>query len=614
MDGVAEVVGREMAVVQQALPTLTRGHAPAREVLVALRRERQAVRASAQRLTATERLAFARCFVAAALSSYWRAIQRGDAPFLPVADLPADASLPVLTLEQQSAAFAIGALVARLDPVEAGYQIGEVYTASLPADLRARHGIYYTPPPLTRRLLNLAEGAGTDWATCRVLDPACGGGAFLTPVALAMAGALAGREPAAVFEHICARLQGLEIDPVSAWLSQVLLEAALLPLCRAVGRRLPALVTVCDSLTQEPDGAGFDLVIGNPPYGRVTLAPEVRARYRRSLYGHANLYGVFTDLAVRWTRPGGVIAYVTPTSFLGGEYFKALRRLLAAEAPPAAIDLITARKGVFADVLQETLLATYRRAGRPIAAPVHVVTAGEQEASASPAGSFVLPENGAGPWLLPRAPEQVALIARLRLMPHRLRDYGYTVSTGPLVWNRHKPQLRAERGRGAFPLIWAEAITTDGCFAFRSGKKNHQPYFQPRPGDDWLITTIPCVLVQRTTAKEQRRRLIAAELPGEFIRKHGAVVVENHLNMVRPRDTHTTFAPAVLAALLNSAIVDEAFRCISGSVAVSAFELEALPLPAPADLARLETLVRDAASREALSCAIREMYLGEEAS
>ena len=36
-----------------------------------------------------------------------------------------------------------------------------------------------------------------------------------------------------------------------------------------------------------------------------------------------------------------------------------------------------------------------------------------------------------------------------------------------------------------------------------------------------------------------------------------------------------------IAALLVSAVLDEAFRCISGSVAVSAAELEALPLPAP---------------------------------
>jgi adenine-specific DNA-methyltransferase len=70
------------------------------------------------------------------------------------------------------------------------------------------------------------------------------------------------------------------------------------------------------------------------------------------------MYGLFTDMALRHTKPGGVIAYVTPTSFLAGEYFKNLRALLGRDAPPATIDFISARKGVFDDVLQETLLAT----------------------------------------------------------------------------------------------------------------------------------------------------------------------------------------------------------------------------------------------------------------
>ena len=120
-----------------------------------------------------------------------------------------------------------------------------------------------------------------------------------------------------------------------------------------------------DADTREEDLGRFDLVIGNPPYGRVTPDPMRRAFFQRSVYGHANLYGVFTDIALRWTKPGGVIAYLTPTSALGGQYFVALRKLLAKEAPPVAIDFVHARKGVFEDVLQETLLALYQRGARP---------------------------------------------------------------------------------------------------------------------------------------------------------------------------------------------------------------------------------------------------------
>jgi adenine-specific DNA-methyltransferase len=89
------------------------------------------------------------------------------------------------------------------------------------------------------------------------------------------------------------------------------------------------------------------------------------------------------------------------------------------------------------------------------------------------------------------------------------------------------------------------------------------------------------------------------------------VVIENHLNMVRPTVVRPALSPTALAALLNSTIVDEAFRCINGSVAVSAFELAALPLPAPAELASIETLLRDGAPRAAIDRAIERIYLDE---
>jgi adenine-specific DNA-methyltransferase len=87
------------------------------------------------------------------------------------------------------------------------------------------------------------------------------------------------------------------------------------------------------------------------------------------------------------------------------------------------------------------------------------------------------------------------------------------------------------------------------------------------------------VLLQRTTAKEQARRLIAAEMSSAFLAKHGAVTVENHLNMLVPTTSKPLVSPNLLSLFLNSVAADRAFRCISGSVAVSAYELESLPLP-----------------------------------
>jgi adenine-specific DNA-methyltransferase len=194
-------------------------------------------------------------------------------------------------------------------------------------------------------------------------------------------------------------------------------------------------------------------------------------------------------------------------------------------------------------------------------------------------------------------------------MKHRLRDYGYEVSTGPLVWNRHKKQLSSRPGKGTLPLIWAECITANGSFVFRADKKNHEPYFGPLDGDDWLITRKPCVLLQRTTAKEQSRRLIAAELPRKFLSEHGAVVIENHLNMIRPINDAPAVSPKVLSTFLNTEVVDKAFRCLSGSVAVSAYELEALPLPPPEALAPLAELIESAADRATIEEMCSRLFL-----
>jgi adenine-specific DNA-methyltransferase len=476
----------------------------------------------------------------------------------------------------------------------------------LPTEFRVRYGIYYTPPALAERLLDQATEAGIDWATARVLDPACGGGAFLAPVAKRIMTALQACDPAILLNTIGNRVRGYEIDPFSAWLSQVTLDAMLLPAAVAASRQLPSVVAIRDSLTINKPERRFDLVVGNPPYGRVRLDDRQRERYSRVLYGHANLYTLFTDIAIRHTRANGLLAYLTPTSFLAGEYFKKLREVLAAEARPVAVDFVAVRKGVFKGVLQEVLLALYRRGSRRRTATVSVVRP-EKDAQLEirKTGTFHLPANAAQPWLIPRSNAEAVLLKRLSGFTCRMADWGYQVSTGPLVWNRHKSQLTYKPGPNTLPLIWAEAVTRDGRFCWRADKRNHAPYFKIEPGDEWLIVHQPCVLLQRTTAKEQSRRLIAAALPQSFLKRHRAAVVENHLNMIRPLDGMPRVGTDVMAAFLNSAAADQAFRCISGSVAVSAYELEALPLPDPDALGPVAKLVEAGAGRPEveLACA-----------
>ena len=545
-----------------------------------------------------------------AVVAYWDAllVRRSRPGGLPLRALATDTPIVGLPSWVEKMATEVGTGCGELDAAEAGYRIGSLYTGLMPEEIRSQLGAYYTPPALCERLLDMVSAAGVEWATARVLDPACGGGAFLSPVSKRMMDSLSVQDPGDRLTSVESRLQGLEIDPFAAWLSQVLLDATLLDTCLDAGRLPDRIVTVCDALEAEPDGLGFDLVVGNPPYGRVRLKQDMRRKFARSLFGHANLYGIFTDLALRFAKPDGVVGYVTPTSFLAGAYFKALRALLGQEASLAHIDFVTERRGVFEGVLQETALTVYRLADSHRLGKVgftSVLADGYVESVQT--GSFRIPQPPDQPWVMPRRPEHASLVRLAQAMPCRLSDYGYGVSTGPLVWNRHKEQFRSRRVVGCFPVIWAESIR-GGEFQFRADNRNHQKYFKPKRDQDWLISDTPCVLLQRTTAKEQGRRLVAAELPADFVSSYGGAVIENHVNVIRPLDGSEQTSATVLLSLLNSEFVDQLFRCINGSVAVSAYELEALPLPNPCLLTRLYHLVVSGADPTIVEREVKRLY------
>jgi adenine-specific DNA-methyltransferase len=410
-------------------------------------------------------------------------------------------------------------------------------------------------------------------------------------------------------------LKGIELDEFSGWMSEVFLRKALQHDFEASGLTHSAFVEIRDSLTVDPkDLEAYDLVVGNPPYGKIKLDPEIRQIWTRGLYGHANLYGLFTDLAVRLTAPGGIIAYVTPASFLGGQYFRALRELLMNEAPPTTFDFVTQREGVFAGVLQETVLSVFKKDLNPKTVSVsYLKVSGLEKLSVTSNGSYPLLKGGV-PWVLPRNKEQSDMMKHYARMSFRLSDYGYKVSTGPLVWNRNKARLSEVKIQGTVPVIWAESIPPGekGLFSYKVSGRNHVPWYSPSSKMDPNLIRESCVLLQRTTSLEQERRLIAAVLPESFLKHHGGLVtVENHVNMIRPLPgRHPLVGPEVIATLLNSRVLDDIFRCINGSTAVSAYELESLPLPDPDSLKQLEKAIENE-EPEDIENLVKDLYTNE---
>jgi hypothetical protein len=78
---------------------------------------------------------------------------------------------------------------------------------------------------------------------------------------------------------------------------------------------------------------GFDLVIGNPPYVRQELIPDVlmaeyRARYS-TIYDRADLYVPFIERSLRLLAPRGVLGFICADRWMKNRYGARLRSLVA---------------------------------------------------------------------------------------------------------------------------------------------------------------------------------------------------------------------------------------------------------------------------------------------
>ena len=164
-------------------------------------------------------------------------------------------------------------------------------------------GQWFTPPAVADLALSLALPRGAGAAGLRLVDPACGDGAFLA----------------------CAQARGLGSGAGGA-LCGVELDAATADVARA--RAPGAQVHQGDLFGLDPEalGAPFDVVVGNPPYvrqERLTRAQKLRVRDRlgrdfpalpaaalERVLGRGDLAAACVLRALRLARPGGRVALV----------------------------------------------------------------------------------------------------------------------------------------------------------------------------------------------------------------------------------------------------------------------------------------------------------------
>lgn len=503
-------------------------------------------------------------------------------------------------------------LLASLAADEREYAISSAYALLIGADRRKLLSAYFTPPILAEAALQAADQF-LGGASPAVLDPACGGGAFLAPVAqrLAAAKVAQGMPAGKAVKQALRGLKGIELDPGLASLSQALLKAMIL---RRFGVSADCRVVQTKNALSVAPRPIFDLVIGNPPYGRVAGRVSealLTGAGRANLGGHTNLYGLFLLRGLEWLKPGGGLVFVLPTSFVAGPYFSGLRHEVLQKAEVLRIDVHEQRDDLFVDAVQDVCLLTLRRrqeAIEPTAGPAHAYEMGliDSRGVRRPLGCAEATPDGE-PWMLPNA-FSAATTQKLKLIssgvrPTVLADYGYGLRVGKVVPTRERDHLRLKPGDGLLPLLWASEARPDGSFAFANGKRSKlASWYAPPAGGAAYVTKRPAVIVQRTSNRDQKRRLNAAAVPPAFYREYAprGFVAENHVIVLEALTETPLVTPSVLAALLNSAPVNERFSAVSGSFSVSAKLLARLALPPAGALPTLVTTNFDELVRAAL--------------
>jgi len=87
--------------------------------------------------------------------------------------------------------------------------------------------------------------------------------------------------------------------------------------------------------------AGFDIVIGNPPYVRQELLRPVKAQLKESFGSFfastADLYTYFYARGLDLLRQRGVLCYIAPNKFMRAGYGRNTRKLLATQATPRIV-------------------------------------------------------------------------------------------------------------------------------------------------------------------------------------------------------------------------------------------------------------------------------------
>lgn len=435
---------------------------------------------------------------------------------------------------------------------------------------QARLGQYFTPAKAAELLASMVVLPTK--GTFRVLDPGAGTGSLTA----ALVARVIDEAPGLSLEVICA-----EVDPVLVPPLKVTLEE-----CQHAAQNAGVSMTweiveqdyILASIGMDQDVRlkGFDLALMNPPYGKMAANDSSRLAMAGNLVDTPNLYAAFMALGVSQLREGGQLVAITPRSFANGPYFTPFRSHLLDHVHITRIHDFASRSKVFADtkVLQETIVISAAKGEAPdeVLLTTSVGHLDEPLSRTVKASDVVTP---ADPHRFIRIPTEDADVAKVVAMPGDLASTGISVSTGRIVDFRSRENLMTEPDETSAPMVYPTNFR-DGVIEWPKENAKAQHYAVRDDKDArQLMPAGSYVIVKRFSAKEERRRVVAAVWTSDV-----PVGFDNKTNVFHiakgPMDLDLARG---LCIWLNSTPIDDFFRTFSGHTQVNATDLRMMRYP-----------------------------------
>ncbi|HRP62701.1 MAG TPA: N-6 DNA methylase [Phycisphaerales bacterium] len=476
-----------------------------------------------------------------------------------------------------------------------------------PIHTRAALGQFMTPASIAAFMARMVK---TRRRLLRVLDPGAGVGSLTAAIVERL---ISRAQPPLGISVTCYEIDGRLVGALRQTLEtcrRACTQHGVSFTCEVRNEDYIAARTSASSGLFAVDAKSYECVIMNPPYRKIHSASAERQRLRSVGIETTNLYAAFMLLAARQLAPGGEFVSISPRSFCNGTYFDPFRRELLRLVSLRRLHVFESRSEAFRDddVLQENIVVHgIRSNAQPPSVTLSCTrTDGSLVQRQVPFAQVVRPgdrESIVHVAVDDRADELASVLTAL---PHRLTDLKLTVSTGRVVDFRARTYLRPEPVRDTVPLIYP-AHMHDGYIKWPNGQtRKPNAIVACEQTNALLIPSGYYVLVKRFSAKEERRRIVAAMYDPTRIPAR-RVGFDNKTNYFHAGGSGMDGDVARgLAAYLNSKAVDDYFRVFSGHTQVNAADLRRMPYPSLKQLRQLGTAV-EPGDHDTIDAVVRPM-------